>query len=405
MNKTLLILSTYFVNEGIISEYKKMRNTKNVDVILAINNHNYNYDFKNRIENIVFYGVSVRCFFFDSKLHDELELTYFVFTGSKDFAGVMWNNGDYRFYYVRKFFPDYNYYWQFDNDVFCNAPTYDGFLSKFSDDNSDLAVQSFREETKNGNWIWSHGTEWIYNDKKIYGSFFPAVRLSARAIDFLYKKRLEHKKIFQDDGKNKWLGCELFVPTELMNGGFSCSKIVEPKVTFNHFYYLNDDRFFLTPDNLLYHPVKPIRGQISKLQKQNDDLNLSLRKLFLNTVVNILRGITAAAGNFSVQFEKDFRFAILVPAKGGGGADYYVLQINGDNIYIALHCENNLADIDVSEFGNLNKLQGFGVNKTKERFAILTFIPTDFQNTFHVANVMKNLIETTYPVIEKKLSQ
>ena len=317
MNKTLLILSTHFVNEAVVSEYKKMRNTKNVDAILAIDDNAYKYDFTNRIENKIFFGVSVRCFFFDSKLHDELELPYFTHNGAEDFAGVMWNNGDYRFYYVRKYFPDYEYYWQFDYDVFCNATTYDGFLNKFNDDNSDLAATGFRNETINSKWPWTHGIDWIYGDKKIYASFFPIVRLSARAIDFLYKKRLEQKKIFTDDGKNKWCGCELFVPTELMNGGFSCEKINEPHIGLKAFY-LNDERIFLVPDNFLYHPVKSVRSQISKMQNQIDDLNFSLRKLFLTTLINILRGTISAAGNFQIQFDNAYRFALLVPPQGGG---------------------------------------------------------------------------------------
>lgn len=317
MNKTLFILSTHFVDEAVISEYKKLRNTKNVDAILAIDNNAYKYDFTNRIENKIFFGASVRCFFFDSNLHEELELPYFTYKGAKDFGGVMWNNGDYRFYYVKKFFPDYEYYWQIEYDVFCNAPTYDGFLNKFNDDNSDLLVATFRDEEINGSWHWTHGVDWIYGDKKIYGSFFPVVRLSASAIYFLYKRRLEHKEIFTDDGKNKWVFCEVFVPTELMNGGFSCSKIDDSNLRMKNFN-LSDDRIFLTPDNLLYHPVKSVRDQISKLQNQIDDLNFSLRKLFLMTLANALRMTTAAVKNFSVQFDKNFKFALLVPPQGGG---------------------------------------------------------------------------------------
>ena len=64
MSKTLLILSTHFVNEAVISEYLKMQNTPNVDAILAIDNNAYKYDFTQRIENKVFYGSSVKCFFF-----------------------------------------------------------------------------------------------------------------------------------------------------------------------------------------------------------------------------------------------------------------------------------------------------------------------------------------------------
>ena len=76
LDKTLLCMSTHFVEYAIISEYMKMQNTPNVDAILAIDNNAFKYDFTERIENKIFFGVSVKCFFFDSKLHDEMDLPY-----------------------------------------------------------------------------------------------------------------------------------------------------------------------------------------------------------------------------------------------------------------------------------------------------------------------------------------
>lgn len=49
MSKTLLILSTHFVDQVVIAEYAKMRDTPNVDAILAIDNNAYKCEFKNRI--------------------------------------------------------------------------------------------------------------------------------------------------------------------------------------------------------------------------------------------------------------------------------------------------------------------------------------------------------------------
>ena len=78
MNKTLIFMSTHFIDEAVISEYKKMRDNPDVDAILAIDNNAYKYDFQNRVEDKIFYGVNVKCFFFDSKLHDEINLPYFT---------------------------------------------------------------------------------------------------------------------------------------------------------------------------------------------------------------------------------------------------------------------------------------------------------------------------------------
>ena len=94
------------------------------------------------------------------------------------------------------------------------------------------------------------------------------MRLSARAIDFLYRKRLEQTKLFKNSTvKNKnWAFCEIFVPTELMNGGFICEELNEERGMFTPHVYLNDERIFLKPDNHLYHPVKSVKTEILRMQ-------------------------------------------------------------------------------------------------------------------------------------------
>lgn len=320
MARTLLVFVTHFVDEAIISEFRKIKNTPNVDAILAIDNTNFKCEFKSRVENKIFFGTSARCFFFDSNLHDEMKLPYITFNGVKDFGGVMWHNGDYRFYYVRKFFPDYDYYWLIEYDVFCNAPTYEGFLKKFAENRADLMVTGFRAEKKNGDWYWTQGVNWIYSDCEIYGSLFPVVRLSARAVDFLYQRRLEHVSIFQQaTGDKRWIFCELFVPTELMNAGFSCEALNEPHVHLNNFY-MNDDRFFLAPDNQLYHPVKSARKEIEKLTQQHADALRLYRKVFMNQLVEKV----TALKNFPAHTDKDFNYVIFAIPKTGGGGRFWL---------------------------------------------------------------------------------
>ena len=261
MNRTLLVLATHFIDEAVISEYRKMKNTPNVDAVLMIDNTNPKIEFKNRIENKIFFDTSVQCFFVDSKLHEELKLPYFTFNGVGNFGQNMWMNGDYRFYFAKKNFPNYDYYWIVEYDVFCNAENYAGFLDRFKSNLADLLITNFRAEPENSTWYWRRGLEWIYTNTQIYGGLLPIVRLSAHAVDFLYKRRLEHKEIFQNstDRGKRWIFCELFVATELMNSGFSCESIDEPNVILQNFY-LNDERFFLQPDNHLYHPVKSVKS-------------------------------------------------------------------------------------------------------------------------------------------------
>ena len=57
----------------------------------------------------------------------------------------------------------------------------------------------------------------------------------------------------------------MFVPTELMNGGYKCKKLDGQYLSIiNH--DLNESRVFESPDNKLYHPVK---GGLNKLIREN----------------------------------------------------------------------------------------------------------------------------------------
>ena len=331
MNDTLMILGTHFIDENVISEYKKMRDTPNVDCLLAVNNEAYKADFKNHVENRIFFDVSVRCFFFDSKVHDELELPHFVNSGMQNFGNMMWSLADYRFYYVKKFFPNYKYYWFVDYDVFCNATDYSIFLKKFNNNSSDLLITHLRHEQKEtSTWCWMQGIDWAYKDCEVYGSLFSVERLSDRAIDFLYQRRLEHKKIFpQKNPQNRWIFCELFVPTELMNNGFACENIDEPNITGT--WYLNDSRFFLKQDGKLYHPIKYVKNKISTMQNQIDNLNLQLRKLFLITLLEKLQKIPAVGKNpLPMQINDKFTQALLLvnseSIAGGGVVQQFIIK-------------------------------------------------------------------------------
>ena len=196
--KTLMILATHFIDENVISEYRKMKNTPGVDAVLAIDNTNPKIEFKSRVETKIFFDTNVKCFFFDSALHNEFQLHHFIENGEQNFKKNMYENGDYRFYYFRKYFPDYDYYWMIDYDVFCNAENYAGFLEKFADNRADLLIQGLAE-TKKSDEGFHKNLDWLYNDEdKIYQGLFAVVRLSARAIDFLYRKRLEQTKLFKN---------------------------------------------------------------------------------------------------------------------------------------------------------------------------------------------------------------
>ena len=282
MCKTLAFISTHVINRAVISEYVKLSKVQNCDCILAIDNTSLNYLIKERITEKEFYGTTVRCFFFDKTVHNELDLPWFSENRETDkFQEIMWYNCDYRFYYVKKYYPNYDYYWQFEYDIFCNGTSYQAFFDKYSNHQKDLLILNFRKEQVNGNWYWSKNMAWQYGISQIYGSLFPIVRLSGTAVDYLYKQRIAQKDIYKSIKNKKhacWPYCELFVPTELATSGFTVFGMEEKQISWNQEYDLNEDRLFEHPDDLLYHPVK---GQFLEREKKlkNEILRLNEEKL------------------------------------------------------------------------------------------------------------------------------
>ena len=258
-NKTLLFIATHIINEHVINEYSKLEKTGGYDCLLVIDNANLKMPFISRICKKKFYGKTVNCFFTDEKVHKKLKLPYMTFKEQySKYSTVVWFNCDYRFYYVRKYFPNYEYYWQFEYDVYCNDSTYKPFLDKYIDRNEDLLSAMLFPTSKDTDWWWVKDIDWVYDDKtSLHGCFIPVCRMSGSAADFLYNKRLEHAALYNSikHEDKQWVECELFVSTELMNNNFSCSKIDEKNVISEEFI-IKDNPIFEKPDGMLYHPVK-----------------------------------------------------------------------------------------------------------------------------------------------------
>lgn len=259
-NNTLLFISTHLINKAVISEYTKLSKVSGCDCLLVIDNTKLQLPINNdcRVQKLTFYEKEIDCFLFDEDLNNSLKLPMLAAQANRaTFGDVMWSNADYRFIYVKKYFPNYDYYWQFDYDIFCNGKSYETFINKYQHKKDDLLICGFSKINKDTDWCWAKDIDWIYKDTQLYGSFFPICRLSKNAIDFLYQKRIEYGKLYKNlnNNKQKWPLCELFVPVELANNNFSCSAINEDFI-YSHNYNLNEDRLFENPDDRLYHPVK-----------------------------------------------------------------------------------------------------------------------------------------------------
>ena len=263
--KNLVFMKTHYIDDSVISEYKKLDkiSSDKYDTILFIDNHTNFLNTKDNLplKNITIDGVSIDCFVFNETVFQSCELPYYTDNpNNRDVGKIMWYNSDYPLYIIRKFLPDYDYYWSIEADVFCNGNSYEPFFKKYESDDSDLIIQDYRcFKDSDENWYWNPFSDWIYEGQTKYGSLFPVARLSGKAADFLYNRRKEHAKIFEEKSilpSSRWIFCESFVATELSNNGFKCKNLGEDKLRYQPVYNLNKERIFENPDFKLYHPVK-----------------------------------------------------------------------------------------------------------------------------------------------------
>ena len=283
MAKTLVFMRTHIITKGVISEFLFLQNSTENDCILFVDNHKKVISgvFDVPCQNLDFFNglvKNIKCFLFDENIFNDLKLPYYASrNNNKSISNVMWYCADYAFYAIKKYFPAYDYYWHFDYDVFCNGPSYEKFFAKYEKDSADLITSGLNIIGKDSDWYWVKKTDWIYDNLTFYSSFFPIIRLSSGAIDFMYKRRLKMADLFSKIYKNKanrWINCELFVPTELLNSGYTWTRL-EECVRFSPNYDLNEDRIFEHPDNKIYHPVKGnyedkillLEDKIKKLEK------------------------------------------------------------------------------------------------------------------------------------------
>ena len=268
MSKTLIFMKTHLINNAVLNEYKKLSNSlnENEDCILFLDNESQILCEKpgelpiNGIKYEQFGDLTIPIFLFNSAKYRYLNLPFYEHKKvNAEYQKAMWYNSDYSLYAMRRFFPDYDYYWQIEYDVYCNGSSYHPFFDKYRNSSADLIVSDIRQHKDNDeNWGWVFYTDWAYKGVQKWGCFFPVIRLSAKAADVLYAKRLEQAEYFKslpNTLENRWIFTEVFVPTECACNGLSMEEIDEP-MRYEPVYNLNIDRIWENPDFKLYHPVK-----------------------------------------------------------------------------------------------------------------------------------------------------
>jgi hypothetical protein len=167
---------------------------------------------------------------------------------------IIWFYPQFRMLYFYKLYPDYDYYWFFDDDVTFPNNQLQEFIDLYRGDTTDCAITYLFSDLDNSNpsnvpvmckpMFSFHGKEWNwlihypgFGDnqpeyvKEKYGSFFPIVRLSNRALKTLLE---EHEKGYYGYGEG-------YVPTVLNYHNMSL-----------HSFY-NEQSKLVKNENILIH--------------------------------------------------------------------------------------------------------------------------------------------------------
>ena len=202
-----------------------------------------------------------------------------------------WQCGDYILYAGNDYFPNYDYYWIIDDDLYLNLDM-NQFISKANSLNYDCLGTDFRLATPN--WYW-HKT---LSDKfeKVYGMLFGLVRFSKKSALFLKQKRSEyHPKLKKDQLNSLFSNDESFTATYLANNGFNCKKIqdVFPEYFSKNLFTLSEKPIAVDELELDYtkeqiiHPVCNVARFRNKTKKWIEENNQekyipSLYRLYCN---------------------------------------------------------------------------------------------------------------------------
>ncbi len=237
--RILVMVRTHVFNEKVKSLYDSIRDlTPSVDIVIVADasNERFNMD-----------GIDDKHILWHSKkTFDDLGL-------SVEVPRLLWWCGDYPIYDAQIKMPNYDYYIMIEYDVhFCD----DGVLLKAlfdllreSEKALDFIGLRLRQEAPHDDILVNSS---FRKFREVYSCFFPIVVLSKSAAQFLYlNRRIER---YEGTVPDDILYCEMFVPTLLRRGGFSC---------FDLNYYFPDsfvERHMIFPSRFLGLPIAHASG-------------------------------------------------------------------------------------------------------------------------------------------------
>jgi hypothetical protein len=181
----------------------------------------------------------------EASLRNSLNITHDVskrhYWNSQGNRNIIWFYAHFRMLNFYLSHPNYDYYWFFDDDVDCT--NWDEFFKNVKYDSDFLAYFVFKKDGVTSQPLVScidsrthSGQGWFERfpgdgdklpevNNQIFGSFYPVVRYSNKALNAL--------KLLNEQGYHGY--SEGFVPTVLNNLGFTLDTLYTPENVSRHF--------------------------------------------------------------------------------------------------------------------------------------------------------------------------
>ena len=241
-SKNLIVFRTHFVDQRVLAFIESIRTAPDYDVVIAADEIN------RAIETHGIPKLSMTVASFDKLgLHTEL-------------YDMLWRCGDYSLYLARQTYPDATNYWLIEYDVAINRPDPINFFREFDTAHThDFLSTHFRE--REPGWNWGNPMQGEY--AVVWRSYFPLIRLSGRAIDFLLERRVlasNRVRKIAPQFRPEWPIDEAFVACELHYNGFECADFAALGDCYDRTTFFND--VLVHPDHLpphdgkIYHMVR-----------------------------------------------------------------------------------------------------------------------------------------------------
>ena len=261
MKKEAILLSTHFMNDFVLGQYSKLKesleNNSDKDIFLLIESDADDISL-NIPDDINYYPFSI-----DTLNRLEYEpIAETIIPGSNHFQVLQFYKDN----------PHYNYYWNIEYDVYFNGDwnvLFD-YCKLVEADFITSRIENFSQNL-NPNWIWWNSLKLKtleISDDQYISSFNPIYRISSNALcaldEILSKGNSGHH--------------EVLIPTVLNHLGFKISDFggdgdyVIGKKNFLYYFYYGIESIYNTmryrplfnreelelgvKNNLLYHPVK-----------------------------------------------------------------------------------------------------------------------------------------------------